>query len=142
MRLSDLLLDDWVALPLEASDLGEAVARLVRLLVDSAVLDEGEGRSLSSRLSTADVGQVVRVNEEIVLVSAGCEALDDASVLLGISPEPFSVDVESARPPDTARAVILLLTPARLDPLRERLLPTLVCALRDEERTQRLLAAG
>jgi hypothetical protein len=141
MKLSDLLLDDWVALPLEATDLSEALEGLVRLLLAGGSMSEAEGRSLTADLLEAG-RKVVRVNDEIVLVPGTCEALQDASVLLGISPKPFEVVDAAEDGPGTARALILLLTPSRLDLLRERLIPTLVRALRDEERTARLLAAG
>lgn len=141
MKLSDLLMDDWVALPLEARDLQGALHQLVELLLATASIDAVAGDRLARDLANSGRTEVVRINDEIVLVVGRCEALEDASVLLGIGREPFQVPGEAARP-STARAVILLLTPRRLELFRERLVPTLGRVLRDEGRTARLLAAG
>lgn len=141
MKLSDLLMDEWVALPLEARDLKEALQTLVQLLVATGSLDAEGGAKLVHDLASRR-GDVMRANDEIVLVVGRCEALEDASVLLGISREPFLVPGQASRPPGEARALILFLTPRRMELLRERLVPTLTRVLRDEERTARLLSAG
>jgi CBS domain-containing protein len=141
MKLADLLMDDWIAVPLEVRDLKEAVAALVQLLVHSGSVDpEGGLRLLRDLPSTR--GEVVRVNDEIVLVLGRFESLDDVSVLLGIGKEPFVVSTDPARGPSTARALILMLTPRRLDLFKERFVPALARALKDEGRTARLLSAG
>jgi len=141
MKLNDLLMDDWVALPLEARDLTEALRELVGHLEATGSVDAEEAERLVLELSTAKRGEIVEVNDEIVLVVGRCEALEDATVLLGIGREPFRSGGPE-RPEATARAVILLLTPRRMDLLRERLVPTLSRILRDEGRTARLLSAG
>ena len=141
MKLSDLLMDDWIAVPLEARDLSEAVAALVELLVHSGSVDPEGGRKLVRELG-ANRADVVRVNDEIVLVVGRCESLDEASVLLGIGKSPFVVAAESTRGSATARALILLLTPRRLDLFRDRFVPALTRALKDEAKTARLLSAG
>jgi CBS domain-containing protein len=141
MKLSDLLMDDWVALPLGARDLAEALQALVDLLRTTGSIDAEAADRLARDLSSTARSDVVRVNDEIVLVVARCEALEDASVLLGIGEAPFQVPGNGERT-TTARALILLLTPRRLEIFRERLVPTLTRVLRDEARTARLLAAG
>jgi CBS domain-containing protein len=140
MKLADLLMDDWIAVPLEVRDLKEAVSALVQLLVHSGSVDPEGGLRLLRDLPTTR-GEVVRVNDEIVLVLGRFEALDDVSVLLGIGKEPFLVSSD-ARGTSTARAVILMLTPRRLDLFKERFVPALARALKDEGRTARLLSAG
>jgi CBS domain-containing protein len=142
MKLSDLLMDDWIAVPMEAGDLAQAVEALVQVLVHGGSVSAEEGDKLARELGAAGRGEVVRVNDEIVLVVGRCPSLDDASVLLGIARHPFVVGLDSSPPPSTARALILLLTPRRLDLFRDRFVPTLTRALRDEGRTARLLAAG
>jgi CBS domain-containing protein len=141
MKLSDLLMDDWVALPLGARDLDEALTALVDLLRSTGSVDAESADKLARDLASAGKSEMVRINDEIVLVVGRCEALEDASVLLGIGREPFPVPGEGSRTA-TARALILLLTPRRLELFRERLVPTLSRVLRDEGRTARLLAAG
>src|SRR5688572_7308041 len=141
MKLSDLLMDDWIAVPLEARDLSEAIGALVELLVHSGSVDPEGGRKLVRELG-ANRADVVRVNDEIVLVVVRCESLDEASVLLGIGKSPFVVAAEATRGSATARALILLLTPRRLDLFRDRFVPALTRALKDEAKTARLLSAG
>ena len=141
MKLSDLLMDDWIAVPLEAPDLTEAIRTLVDLLVHGGSLEPAEAEKLVRELAQSGRGEVVRVNDEIVLVVGRCPSLDDASVLLGIGRQPFVVSAD-ARGPSAARALILLLTPRRLDVFRDHFAPALARALRDQERTARLLAAG
>jgi CBS domain-containing protein len=142
MKLSDLLMDDWIAVPLQAGDLTDAIRALVDLLVHGGSLGPEEADKLVRELAASNRGEVVRVNDEIVLVVGRCPSLDDASVLLGIGQSPFHVGGDPARGPTTARALILLLTPRRLDVFKDRFAPTLARALRDEGRTQRLLSAG
>jgi CBS domain-containing protein len=141
MKVSDLLMDDWIAVPLDATDLTDALSALVGLLVATGPLDADGGRKLVRELS-ASRSELVRVNDEIVLVVGRCEALDDVSVLLGIGREPFLVRAEGSRPSSRARALILLLTPRRPEPFRERFLPMISRVLRNEDRTARLLSAG
>jgi CBS domain-containing protein len=142
MKLSDLLMDDWIAVPLEAGDLTEAIRALVDLLVHSGSVGLEEADKLVRELTASNRGELVRVNDEIVLVVGRCPSLDDASVLLGIGRQPFVVSSDPARGPSSARALVLLLTPRRLEVFKERFAPALARALRDEERTARLLAAG
>lgn len=142
MKLSDLLMDDWIAVPFEARDLTEAIRSLVDLLVHGGSLELEGAEKLVRELAHSSRGEVVRVNDEIVLVVGRCPSLDDASVLLGIGRQPFVVGTDASREPTTARALILLLTPRRLDVFKDRFAPTLARALRDEGRTARLLAAG
>ena len=142
MKLSDLLIDDWIAVPLEARTLGDALQRLIGLLARSAALHPAAADKLARDLAFGSQGEVIRVNEEIVLVTGRVAGLEDVSVLLGISREPMSVSAEGKRPPGTARAVIVLLSPRRPGGLREQLVPTLARALRDQGSTSRLLSAG
>jgi CBS domain-containing protein len=142
MKLSDLLMDDWIAVPLEAGDLTEAIRALVDLLVHSGSVGMEEAEKLVQGLAASSRSELLRVNDEIVLVVGRCPSVDDVSVLLGIGRQPFVVTPDSTRGPATARALVLLLTPHRLDVFKERFAPTLARALKEEGRTQRLLAAG
>lgn len=139
MKVSDLLIDDWVAVPMEGADLQEALGTLVGLLEASGTID-AEGRAELAQ-DLAARGDVVRINDEIVLVVGHSEALEDVSVLLGIGRRPFSVGA-AEETSTTARALILLITPRRADLLRGRVVPVLTRVLRDEESTARLLSAG
>ena len=139
MKVSDLLVDDWVAVPMEARTLQEAVRTLVGLLETSGTVDAEGCEGLIAGF--AEHGDVVRINGEIVLLVGHCETIEDVSVLLGIGRQPFTVEKADA-PTATARAVILLITPRRAELLRDRVAPVLSRVLKDEESTARLLAAG
>ena len=87
------------------------------------------------------MGQVVRVNENVVLVVATVEALEATSASLGLGKAPFGVSAEGGGTATTARAVLVLLSPRGLLELRAEVMPTLVRALGDEDLTRQLLAA-
>ena len=142
MKLSDLLIDDWIAVPLGARDLREALAQLLRLVSASRVLDPATAERLVGEILDGTQGELIRVNEEIVLAAGRLETLEDVSVLLGIAPAPLQLPAGGKGPQGTARVLIVLLTPRRLGRMREKLVPTLARVLRDEARTARLLGAG
>lgn len=142
MKLSDLLVDEWIAVPFEARDLGEALAVLVERVARSGALPPDRGRKLARDLAFGTEGEVVRVNQDIVLVLGRVEALEDLSVTLGVARSPFRVSAEGETPPRTARAVLLLLTPRSAQALKAEVAPSLVRVLRDPELTQKLMQAG
>ncbi|MGD2068541.1 MAG: CBS domain-containing protein [Gemmatimonadota bacterium] len=142
MRLSELLIDDWIALPLEAADLQGALQHLVGLLHASGSTDREPGQKLARDLAFGSQGEVLRVNDDVVLVAGRLEDLDDVSLTLGVARTPFRVTAEGAAPPGSARAVLLLLTPRRIDGLQEQFIPALVRVLREEGTTARLLRAA
>lgn len=144
MRLSDLLTEDLVAVPVDAGDLRETLDVLFGLLEESGLLEGTTAAELSEGLASGRVGQVIRVNPDVLLVAARAPALDDLSVALGIARTPFRVleKLVGESRGGEARAVFLLLTPRRLSTLKLQVIPTLTRILRDEERSRRLLAAG
>lgn len=144
MRLSDLLTEDLVAVPVDAGDLRETLDVLFGLMEEGGLLEGTTAAELSEGLASGRVGQVIRVNPDVLLVAARAPALDDLSVALGIARTPFRVPEELVGESrgGEARAVFLLLTPRRLSTLKLQVIPTLTRILRDEERSRRLLAAG
>lgn len=144
MRLSDLLTEDLVAVPIDAGDLRETLDVLFGLMEESGLLEGTTAAELSEGLASGRVGQVIRVNQDVLLVAARAPALDDLSVALGIARTPFRVleEVVGESRGGQARAVFLLLTPRRLSTLKLQVIPTLTRILREEERSRRLLAAG
>ena len=140
MKLADLLLEERIAIPMEVDDLGEAVELLLSRL-DGADLGKGdEVRRLSSDLAAGASGEVVRVNDDIVLVIGRVEALEAMAVTLGVAKGPFNVG--GGEEVGTARVVLMLLTPRGLHTVKSEIVPTLGRVLRDEDRTRRLLSAG
>jgi CBS domain-containing protein len=137
MKLADLLLDDWIAIPMEVPDLHAALRILLARLQGAGLGGAGEADRLAADLAAEGAGEIVRVNPEVVLVLGRVEKLEAMSVTLGVSAGPFRVGGGAG----TARAVLLLLTPRGMQTVRAEVVPTLVRVLRDEERTRRLLAA-
>lgn len=144
MRLADLLTEDLVAVPVDAGDLRETLDVLFGLMEHGGLLEETTATELAEGLASGRTGDVIRVNADVLLAAARAPGLDDLSVALAITREPFDVPqvaVGGTRG-GVARAVFLLLTPRRLSTLKLQVIPTLTRILRDEERSRRLLAAG
>ena len=144
MKLSDLLIDDWIAVPLEAANLEEALAQLLGLLSASGFLEPVGADRLAAEIRSGTHAQLIRVNDEIVLASGRVEGLEDVSVLLGIAAAPFPLSPEGGPSAlsGSTRALIVLLTPRHHGRVHEQLVPALVRVLRDEGKAARLLAAG
>lgn len=142
LSLSDLLIDDWIAIPLEADDLKGALRHLIGRLRASRGVGPETGSKLARDLAFGSHGEVIRVNEDIVLVTGRMEELENVSVLLGVSSGRFRVTAEGREEPGSARVLLLLLTPRRTSSLKDQFLPALVRVLREEETGRRLLEAG
>lgn len=141
MRLSELLVDAWVALPLEAADLDGALKELLHRVYRQGLMDEALADKLARDLAFGIHGEVIRINESVVVVLGCLEALEGPSVAVGVAPHPFVVTAEGKPQPGHARALILILVPGNLTGARQDILPVLTRALRDPARTERLLAA-
>lgn len=142
MKLADLLIDDWIAVPLQADDLEGALQHLVSLLRATGRLEADTGRKLARDLATGSQGEVIRVNDDVVLVVGRLESLEDVSVMLGVAPGLFRVTSGGEGRPGRARAVLLLLTPRRISGLREQFVPALVRVLGDPAHTRRIVEAA
>lgn len=141
MKLSELLIDAWVALPLEAADLGGALRELLRRVYRQGLLDESVADELARDLAVGPKGEVLRLNESVVVVLGSLEALDGPSVAVGVAERAFLVTAEGREVAGLARALILILVPGKLTGARQDIVPVLGRALRDPERTERLLRA-
>ncbi len=139
MKLADLLLDDWIAIPLEAADLAEALRVLLSRLRGAGLGDPDDVGRLAEGLADGSAGELIRVNADVVLVIGRAELLEGVSVTLGVATSPFRMGPDEVA--GTARALLVLLTPKSLQMLKSEVVPTLVRVLRDEERNRRLLAA-
>ena len=140
MKLSELLVDAWVALPMEAETLQEALGTLLAR-VGAGYADEQWAPKLARDLAFGSQGEVCRLNERVVAVLSPAERVVGLSVTVGVSDQPFRVSGEGVERPGTAQAVILLLTPGRLSTVRQDLVPVLTKVFRDPERTARLVKA-
>lgn len=142
MKLSDLLVDAWIALPLEAGDLGGVLRELFLRVAAGGLVEERRAQKLARDLAFGRQGEVSRVNDDIVIVLASLEALSGPAVTLAVTSEPFVVNAEGRTQPGWARAVVLILVPGRLTAGRQELVPVITRALRDPGRTRHLLEAG
>lgn len=141
MRLADLLVDSWAAVPLEAEDLGHALRAILLLAHEDGALEESRAIQLSRDLAAGVRGEVVRVNEDIVVVVGILESLEGPAIGLGVSRDPFAIPAEGRSTGGEARGVVLLLASGKLTGARQQIVPAVVKALRDRGRTERFLAA-
>ena len=140
MKLSEVLTQERILLPMEAGGLRSAVGALVSALVDTGALREGLADRLVADIVDGDAGELIRVNEAFLLGAAQTDAADSLVGALGVAPTPFRVDAgewEST----LARGVVLLLTPQRLSNLRVQAIPTVVRFFREGEHSRAVLQA-
>ena len=143
MKLSELLTEDRILLPLEARDLRGAVDALAGLLADQGILEEGAEERVVREVLSGEGGDLTRINEVILLGVAEVEEVSELSLALGVSPAPFRVDVPGRKGETTlARSLLLVLTPRRISNLRVQAMPTLTRFFRDSERSRRVLQAA
>ncbi len=141
MRLVDLVVDSWAVVPLEAADLGEALHAIFSRIHEQGLLDDERASKYARDLAFGSQGEVVRVNDDIVVVVGTLETVESPAIGVGVAREPFTVTAEGRPVRGEARAVILLLTSGKLTGARQQIVPAIVKALRDRGRTERLLAA-
>ena len=141
MRLSELFEDAWAVLPLASRDLAGALQEILARAAAAGALAGVQAAKLARDLAFGAQGEVVRLNEDLVAVLGSLEGLDRLSWTVGVAPHAFRVSAEGLPEAAAARAVILALVPGRLTALREDLLPILGRALREPDRTARILDA-
>lgn len=136
MKLSDLLHDEWITVPVSARDLTEALTSVAGALAPPTAADPSR---LLTPFAPGGEGEVVRVTDTVVLAAATSGAVDALTVTVGLSDTPFQVDAPGAE--GTARVVVLVLSPEEGAPVRFHVVPTLVRILREGQRTRELLAS-
>jgi len=140
-KLADVLVDAWVALPVEAETLEEAVGEILARVGRAGLLSEDRARELAAGLASGELGELHPVNDDIVALLGTVEALEGPSVAAAVARDPFEIRSVRDGLPGSARAVLLLLTPASLNKIRKEMLPEIVRMLRDPARSDRLLSA-
>ncbi|MDX1566621.1 MAG: CBS domain-containing protein [Longimicrobiales bacterium] len=143
MKLSELLTADRILLPMEAKDLRDAIESLARLLSERGALAEEAVGEIIREVVSGEGGDLIRVNEAILLGAAETEGVEELAVALGISPTPFRVDVRGGGKGEAtlARSIVLVLTPRRISNLRVQAIPTLVRFFRDSDHARAVLQA-
>lgn len=137
MRLSELLVDEWVALPVRSAHLAGVLEELLRHLAAAGLVDTDGARALAGELAAPGQKDLFRVNEALVVAVAEVATLEGMSVSVGLAAAPFSVGRDAGE----ARAVILALVPAQVGGAREQLVPALRRVFHDEPQTRQLLEA-
>ena len=138
MKLSDLLQDEWITVPVEARDLRGALTTLAGALAETAEDDVGQGTAeLLESLADGRGSELVRVTDAIVLAAASTELVRGLSVMVGLADRPFRVQAHGDS--GTARVVILVLSPPSRETVRGHVVPMLTRILRESQRTRELL---
>lgn len=136
MKLSEILSGDRIQVPLEAETLEEAIGLLCHGLETSGTLAKGAGIRLAGEFFSGARGEVIRVNEWVVMLAARSADVKELTGALGSGPEPFDLGGEGEG--GTASVILLILTPGRVSPLRLQAIPTLSRFLREKENAARL----
>ncbi|HEX9886091.1 MAG TPA: CBS domain-containing protein [Longimicrobiales bacterium] len=142
MRLSDLLTEGRIKVPLEASDLAGALDILVRGLQDDGGLRKEASPKLAREIASGHQGEVVRTGPDGIVVLARTEAVGVLVASLGIASAPLQVDVGDPEISGPARVVLLVLTPRGLANLEESFVPALIRTFGSDAGMAGLLAAS
>ncbi len=140
MKISEIIAREGILVPLEAGTLEEAVGLLFQRLEASRILGHGVGTRLAGEFYSEVRGEIVRVNEWVVLVAAQTNKVERMVGCLGSSREPF--DLGDYGEGGSASVLLLLLTPRRVSPLKIQAIPALSRFLRNKERAARLRDAA
>ncbi len=139
MELSRIVPGDRVLVSMEVETLEEAVGLLCQRLEASGTLPSGSGTLLAGEFFSRARGEVLRVNEWVVIVAARSQEVPHLVGALGTSREAF--DLAGWGEGGTASVLLILLTPRRVAPLKLQAIPTLSRFLRERENTARLREA-
>ncbi|MGW8268616.1 MAG: CBS domain-containing protein [Longimicrobiales bacterium] len=136
MKLSKILSEDRIQVPLEAETLEEAIGLLCDGLETSGALPSGAGTRLAAGFFSGARGEVFRVNEWVILAAARSDNVHRFTGTLGLAQEPFDMGGEGEG--GTASVLFLLLTPRRVSPLKLQALPALSRFLKEKANAARL----
>lgn len=139
MKLSEILSEDRIQVPMEAETLEEAIGLLCHGLETTGTLPGGAGTRLAGEFFSGARGEIIRVNEWVILAAARSDQVDRFTGTLGLAPEPFDLGAEEEG--GTASVLLLLLTPRRVSPLKLQAIPALSRFLREKEHAGRLRSA-
>lgn len=139
MLLSQIVARDHILVPMEAETLEEAVGLLFQRLEASRTLSRGSGTRLAAEYLSGARGEVIRVNEWVVLLAAQTNQVEGLTGCLGSATDPFDLGEQAEG--GTASILLLLLSPRRVSPLKIQAIPSLSRFLRDKENASRLRAA-
>jgi len=136
MRLSEIVSGDRILIPMEADTLEEAIGLLCHRLESTGTLGDGHGTRLAGEFFSGARGEVIRVNEWVVLLAAQTSEVDQLVGAFGSTATPF--DLGDQGEGGTASVLFLVLTPRRVSPLKIQAIPALSRFLREKASATRL----
>jgi len=136
MRLSEIVSGNRILIPLEAESLEEAIGLLLNRLESTGTLSEGQGARLAGEFFSGGRGEVIRVNEWVVLFAAQTGQVNQLVGALGSATAPF--DLGGWGEGGGASVLFLILTPRRVSPLKIQAIPALSRFLREKDSAIRL----
>jgi CBS domain-containing protein len=136
MKLSEIVSREEILVSMEAETLEEAVGLLFQRLEASRILDSGVGTRLAGEFFSKARGEVVRVNEWVVLVAAQTGQVERLVGSFGSAQDSF--DLGDHGEGGTASVLLLLLTPRGVSPLKIQAIPALSRFFRNKENAARL----
>ncbi len=136
MKISEIVSREEILVSMEAETLEEAAGLLFERLEASRILGRGVGTRLAGEFFSKARGEVVRVNEWVVLVAAQTTQVERLVGCLGSCRSSF--DLGDHGEGGTASVLLLLLTPRRVSPLKIQAIPALSRFFRDKDNAARL----
>ncbi|MEO5510968.1 MAG: CBS domain-containing protein [Longimicrobiales bacterium] len=136
--LLELLPRDHVVVPLNAATVDEAIAALVRNLLDTGAIPDRE--RTERLLQEPKRRNIVSVGDDVVLPHYRTNLVEDLILSIGVAHAPLRSDAEAGLDTDP-RIVILVLAPADASTLYLQTVAAIARLLRDEDVVARLIAA-
>ena len=155
MKIVEMLRRGAIIVPLDAPDLQWALTSGLRAIPR---VSDDVAKQLGSNLVTGVSGEIHHVHERVVVALVESDAVEEICAVVGVSPAGFAGEGRRARassvvssdggeafddsgPEARSEMVLILVTPRRLDALRDRTLPSLRRFFREEEKVAPLLNA-
>ncbi len=135
MKLSDLLAEDRVVIPIHAETLLEAARQLLRTFEDTNLALDAD--KMSELLSGSLPRGGVTVGQQAFILHVRTDAVKKLSAAIGVSSEPIRQEEESRR---QARVVVLLMAPHKESSVFLQAVSAFATLLGQEEKVESLLA--
>jgi CBS domain-containing protein len=136
--LIELLPRDHVVIPLNAATVEEAVAALVRQLIRSGAVNDGE--RTEQLLAEPGRRNIVSIGSRVALPHFRTGIVDELVVALGVSPKPLPSAGETGLEGEPS-VFFLVLAPAESSTLYLQTVAAIARLLRDDSVTDRIVAA-
>jgi len=143
MKIVEMLRRGAILVPLDEPDLQWALTSGLRAI--PGVSDE-VAKQLGSNLLAGVSGEIHHVHQRVVVALVESDAVQDICAVVGVSPTGFAgegtkTSADDPGPEARSEMVLILVTPRRLNALRDRTLPSLKRFFREEDKVAPLLNA-